>query len=249
MSLERSTAGTGIGAEPAPTHRPGATEGATDEPSAAMRLQVLSAEHWSLLASRSLAWNETFSRAGMFLSLVSGAVVALALVAQASEFGEGFRLFALVILPVVLFAGIGTWIRQGRSNYHDAMCVVGMNRIRAGYLELVPDAKRFFVMGTTDDERGVNLTMAAEPGASFFADLLASTPTLVTVVNSVLFAAIGSLLALQFGAGALPALLIGIVAFVISLGFQFWIAAQSIVKAIAAYQPNPSAEGEQPQGL
>src|ERR687893_1028698 len=116
MTLERSTAGTGIGAEPAP-HRPGASDVTEGEPSQALRLQVLSAEHWSLLASRSLAWNENFSRAGMSLSLVSGAIVALALVAQASDFGEGFRLFGLVILPVVLFVGIGTFLRQGRSNY------------------------------------------------------------------------------------------------------------------------------------
>ncbi|HEY4748751.1 MAG TPA: hypothetical protein VIH38_14345, partial [Steroidobacteraceae bacterium] len=70
-----------------------------------MRLQILSTEHWSLLASRSLAWNESFSRAGMFLTTLTGAIVALALVAQASAFGEAFTLFALVILPVVLFIG------------------------------------------------------------------------------------------------------------------------------------------------
>ncbi len=28
-----------------------------------IRLQILSTEHWSLLASRSLAWNESFTRA------------------------------------------------------------------------------------------------------------------------------------------------------------------------------------------
>ena len=37
-----------------------------------VRLQILSTEHWSLLASRGLAWNELFSRAGMYLSTLSG---------------------------------------------------------------------------------------------------------------------------------------------------------------------------------
>ena len=89
MSIERSTAGTGPGAEPAPA--PGPSDPADAGTPLALQLQVLGAEHWSLLASRSLAWNESFSRAGMFLSSLSGAIVALALVAPASDFGEGFR--------------------------------------------------------------------------------------------------------------------------------------------------------------
>ena len=90
----------------------------------AMRLQILSTEHWSLLASRGLAWNETFSRASMFLSTLSGAMVALALVARASAFGTAFTLFALVILPIVLFVGVCTFVRLGASNWHDATCIL-----------------------------------------------------------------------------------------------------------------------------
>src|ERR1700675_4721137 len=107
MTFERVTAGAGFAAEPAPAPRPGDSISTADV-SPAMRLQILSTEHWSLLASRSLAWNESFSRAGMFLSTLSGAIVALALAAQASAFGEGFTLFALVILPIVLFIGVAT---------------------------------------------------------------------------------------------------------------------------------------------
>ena len=77
--------------------------------SPALRLQILTTEHWSLLSTRSLSWNEAFSRASMFLSVLSGAVVALALVAQATAFDEGFMTFALLILPVVLFVGVVTF--------------------------------------------------------------------------------------------------------------------------------------------
>ena len=164
-----------------------------------MRLQILSTEHWSLLASRSLAWNESFSRAGMFLSTLSGAIVSLALVAQATSFGSGFTLFALVILPVVLFIGLTTLIRLGGSNYHDAMCVIGMNRIRAGYLELAPDLERFFVMGVHDDVPGITLTMALPPGTSNVLHGFAATPAVVSVINSVLVGVIVALIALQLG--------------------------------------------------
>lgn len=57
---------------------------------------------------------------------------------QPGAFGDAFRLFALVILPLVLFIGVATLIRLGVSNHHEALCVIGMNRVRAAYLELAP---------------------------------------------------------------------------------------------------------------
>ncbi len=218
MSFERSTgAAAGLGAEPAPTPAPTSADAGGEELPPAVRLQILSTEHWSLLASRSLAWNESFSRAGMFLSTLSGAIVALALVAQATEFGEGFRIFGLVILPVVLFVGVGTVLRMGIANYHDARCVIGMNRIRAGYLEVAPDPERFFVMGTTDDERGMSLTMAVQPGTSIFAQMLASSPMLLSVLNSVLAGTIVALLTLQLAAGSAVAVGLGAAGFIVTM--------------------------------
>src|SRR5262245_53277838 len=96
----------------------------------ALRVQILATEHWSLLATRSLAWNEIFSRAGMLLSALAGAIVALALVGQGSQFGSTFVAFGIVILPVVLFLGETTYIRMSTSNKLEVMSVIGMNRIR-----------------------------------------------------------------------------------------------------------------------
>src|SRR5438132_12260292 len=176
--------GGGMGAEPSPAPRLG-DAAPTAETSPAMRLQILSTEHWSLLASRSLAWNESFSRAGMFLSTLSGAIVALGLVGGASGFGEAFIVLALVILPVVLFIGVATWIRLGASNYHEALCVIGMNRIRAAYLELAPDLERYFVMSAHDDCPGIGVTMGVQPGGGrgfWLAQMLAGTPTVVAIL-------------------------------------------------------------------
>jgi hypothetical protein len=228
----------GPGAEPPPVpagrgEASGDVEGVTQ----AMRLQILSTEHWSLLASRSLAWNESFSRAGMFLSTLAGAIVALALVAQADDFGEGFRIFALVILPVVLLVGIGANLRMGISNYHDAQCVVGMNRIRAAYMEMAPELKRYFVMGTTDDERGVNLTMAVQPGTPLIVQMLASTPLLVTMLNGVLAAGIVGLIVLQLGGATGVAVGLGIVTFVVVVAGFIWYAGRDIARVIAEYRP------------
>jgi hypothetical protein len=196
-----------------------------------LRVQILATEHWSLLASRALAWNESFSRAGMYLSTISGATVALALIAQASNFGDRFRLFALAILPVVLFIGIGTVLRIGASNHYDTVCVAGMNRIRAGYLEMAPDLERFFVMGVRDDREGLLATMGMMPRRSLFAHMLSATPTLIATLNSVLVAAITTLITLQLDGPYGAAIAGAIVAFCLSLGAHLFYAQHEIKRS------------------
>jgi len=204
-----------------------------------MRLQILSTEHWSLLASRSLAWNESFSRAGMFLSTLTGAIVALALVAQASAFGDAFTLFALVILPIVLFIGVATFIRLGASNYHDALCVIGMNRIRAAYLELAPDLERYFVMSAHDDARGAAITQAVQPGggAMPLAHLIAATPAVVIILNAVLAGIITALAALRAGGDASAIFGVGVLGFLVAMALQSLYARRNIAKALSLMQP------------
>jgi hypothetical protein len=188
----------------------------SDSVTAAMRLQILTAEHSSLVATRSLAWNEAFTRVGTYLALLSGAIVALALVGQNARFGDAFFVFGLVILPVVLFVGVTTFVRVGSSNYHDAQCVIGMNRIRAGYLEIAPDLAPFFVMGVHDDPAGVSQTMSFEPGAPLLLQLLSASPSVVAVVNSVLVGAILSFAMLLLGIQAAAVLAVAILASVVS---------------------------------
>ena len=101
-------------------------------------LQILTTEHWSLLATRSLSWNESFSRAGLFLSVVSATAVALALVGQATGFNDHFTAFALVMLPIALFVGLATFTRLDEVNAEDFVWVAGMNRIRHAYLQMNP---------------------------------------------------------------------------------------------------------------
>ena len=235
MSFERVTSGAGIAAEPA--QAPGSGTAMSSEVSAATRLQILSTEHWSLLASRSLAWNESFSRAGMFLSTLSGAIVALALVAQASAFGEAFLLFALVILPVVLFIGVMTVIRISGSNYHDALCVMGMNRIRGAYLELVPDLERYFVMSHHDDVPGIGVTMGAAPNVNPIVHGLAATPAVIAVLNAVVAAAIGSIGAIQLRVGTTAALMAGALLFIVALALQARFARRDQMRAQVLVRP------------
>ena len=200
-------------------------------------MQIMSTEHWSLLATRSLAWNETFMRAGMFLSTLSFAVVALALVGQASDFGQDFRLFALIILPVVLFLGIGTALRMDSSNYNDLVTVVGMNRIRAWYVEQAPDLEKYFMMGTTDDMEGIFKTMGGIPSRHFWMDVISASPFVISVLNAVLVAAIVALAGVQLGLSQTIAIGAGIVGFFTAMVLTMVIVLRTLGAITANYQP------------
>ncbi len=173
----------------------------------AVRVQILATEHWSLLATRGMTWNEMFSRTGMYLTVLSAATVALALVAQATDFGSGFRLFALLVLPVVLVLGVGTQVRVGDARAEDVWLVIGMNRLRRAYLELAPELEPYFVTGHRDDVAGIMRTYMVEvlrtPGMDTRitpARILASTPVMVGVINAVVAGVLAALVAETMGA-------------------------------------------------
>ena len=82
-------------------------------------------EHWSLLASRSMGYTESMSRTSIFVAALTGSVVALALVGQATDFGREFVAFALVLLPVVYFLGVVTIVRLFQNGWEDGVWVQG----------------------------------------------------------------------------------------------------------------------------
>jgi hypothetical protein len=67
---ERAPAPQAEAATPAPHHP------ASDHPFGPDGAAILATEHWSLLAARSLLWNEAMSRATVFLSVLSARSVA-----------------------------------------------------------------------------------------------------------------------------------------------------------------------------
>jgi hypothetical protein len=192
--------------------------GAASEPLAAdLKLQILATEHWSLLSTRALTWNEAFSRATTFLSALSGAVVALALVASGTAFGNGFVTFALLLLPVLLFAGIGTFVRLTQINGEDVQWVIGMNRLRRAYLEAAPDLEPYFITGSHDDEAGIMATFAAVPGPGGYRHEFVTMPGLIAVIDGVLAAAIAAIVAFQLGASLPVAVLLAIAAAILAV--------------------------------
>jgi len=180
----------------------------------ARRVQLLSTEHWSLLATRSMSWNEAFSRTGTFLSTLSAGTVSLALAGPAMTFGMGFTLFALVILSVILFLGIATYVRLVQVNNEDLYWVYGMNRIRGAYSRMVPGIEHEFITGHTVDAAGFARTFGAINVTTEVSALhaLITTPAIVGVIASVVFGVIVGLLTAQVVPNELVAVGAGVVA-------------------------------------
>ncbi|MGH8840626.1 MAG: hypothetical protein ACRDVO_15425 [Jiangellaceae bacterium] len=176
-----------------------------------LRVQILATEHWSLLATRSMTWNEIFSRTGTFLTVLSATVIALSLVAQATGFGTGFRVFALLVLPVVLLVGLGTFIRLVEADVEDAWLVVGMNRLRHAYLELAPDLRPYFVTSQHDDELGVLRTYSfrTDVGVSH---LLCGSPVIVGIIASVVAGVFSGIICQALGGGVELQIAVGLLA-------------------------------------
>ncbi|MEO8251500.1 MAG: hypothetical protein ABI578_03395 [Chloroflexota bacterium] len=206
-----------------PSGIPQAAGAGADASARALRVQMLATEHWSLLATRSLSWNEAFARASMFLSLLTGSVVALALVAQVNSFGEAFVLFALMALPVVLFVGLATYVRLLEINNEDYVWVRGMNRLRAAYLEIDPGLAPYFITGTTEDAAGIFQTFGSLPGTEGNLDSglfhgFVTTPTTIAFVDAMLAGVLAAIVAVQLKAQMVPASAIGVVVFLVACG-------------------------------
>ena len=191
---------------------------------AALRLQILTTEHWSLLSTRALSWNETSSRTAAFLAALSGAVVALALVAQATAFGEGFVTFALLILPVVLFLGVATFARLVQINHEDVRWVIGMNLLRHAYLEAAPELRPYFITGWHDDEAGIMATFGARVGPGAFVHEFVTAPGMLAVVDAVLAGVLAAILGPRLGAAGS-----------VTVGFAI-VAGLLTIALLAAYQ-------------
>ncbi len=161
---------------------------------------ILATEHWSLLGTRSMAWNEAFTRTTIFLNALSASVVALALVADATGFDDSFTRFALFLFPIVFFLGVTTYVRLVQINEEDIFVVLAMNRLRRAYLDLSPELDPYFTAGTHDDEAGLwttyflGLPRKQSPMMHFFV----TTPTLVATLDAILAGAWVTLLASHY---------------------------------------------------
>jgi hypothetical protein len=195
----------------------------------------LATEHWSLLGTRSMAWNEAFSRTNVFLNTLSASVVALALVADATGFNDSFYGFTLVLFPIVLFLGIATYVKLVQINTDDIYQVFAMNRLRRAYLNIAPELEPFFTAGAHDDEAGVwaTLTLGRPHPSRPWAYFLVTTPTVIATIDSIVVAAGVALLSSRFEVTGFRLILISLAAAVGMWALLFSLQLQTLGKVRA----------------
>jgi hypothetical protein len=203
-------------AQPAGQPTSNASHQETSSAAPSVRAQLLATEHWSLLATRSTTQSEVLSRITTFLMLVSASIVSLALIGQATRFDRRFLTFALVLLGMVIMIGTLTQMRLGNAAIEDLAHVIGMNRLRAAYVDLDPGIEGYLVTSAHDDDPGIWQTYNHLMGPNPIWQPLASSTAFIMLVNAGLTGVFAALVAAALDA---PGPLVATVAAACGLAF------------------------------
>jgi hypothetical protein len=125
-------------------------------------MAALTTEHYTLQSSRTGTIAEANGRSMLFVSSVSGATVALALVARLDRMGDTFVTFALTVLPALLALGLTSYSRLADLAVHDAYYARAIGRIRAFYLTIEPSAQPYWLVPAGDDAHAL-MRQAGQP--------------------------------------------------------------------------------------
>jgi hypothetical protein len=129
------------------------------EPDRQALLTVLTTEHFTLQGARSNTVSESTARTALYVGASSASLVALGLLAQATNRDSAFAIFLLVVLPTLYAVGTFTFVRVSESSIEDLAYGRAINRIRAYYRELAGAQSRYLALGGNDDVAGVLANM------------------------------------------------------------------------------------------
>ena len=210
-------------------------------------ITLLTTEHWSLLSARSLAYNEAFVRAGMFLTFLSMSFVALALVAQAMSFGGNFLAVAALVLAFDFVVGVTTFLWMNGANLDDLRALHGMARIRHAYTQITPIVTPYFTTATHDDLPAVLTAYGPLPErlSGQFLYLLSTSNGMIGLIVSLVAGVLTTVLAMLIGLEDGASMWIGVAGGVIVLAALFAFTGRVILREQARFTvlfPTPAAE-------
>jgi hypothetical protein len=166
-------------------------------------------EHFNLQTARAVTVSEANGRASIYLAALSGSLIALAFVGQMSRLGAAFYAFALILLPVLAFVGVVTFVRLVQSSIEDIAYAHRIALLRDFYLRLSPELEPHLVVVREACSAAPSQGERRAPSAW---QLALTAAGMVAVVNSVVIAVCAGLvleaagvhsLALPVSAGAL----------------------------------------------
>jgi hypothetical protein len=152
--------------------------------------------------------SEANGRASIYLAALSSNLIALAFIGQMSRLGAAFYAFALILLPVLVFVGVVTFLRLVQSSLEDIAFAHRIALLRDLYLRLSPELEPYVL--AVRGGRGATPERARPTPTAW--QLTLTTAGMVAVVNSVVVAAVAGValaaagvhpLAVPLAAGAL----------------------------------------------
>jgi hypothetical protein len=183
---------------------------ATPTPAA---VTFVTTEHFVLQGARSAAIAESNGRASVFLGSVSGGLIALGFLGQASRLGTAFYAFGLILLPTLAFLGWATFHRVCQAGHDDASCAQRIARMRAFYFDAAPEVERY-LLSVPPDRRLEAQGIRASRRQKFL-----SMPGTAAVITAILVgSSVGLLAAVVSGHSPWVAFLAGAVAAATAFG-------------------------------
>jgi hypothetical protein len=144
-----------------------------------------------------------------------------------------------VVLPIVLFLGVTTFVRLVQLQRESYVYLAGMNRIRRFMADQAPAARPYLVLPLHDDAaaifRGPGTGMGSRPPKFRLLGLVSQTQGIVGVVSGAVAAAIAGLAAAPLGYLALTA--VAAVAFLITVALLLVYWQRSLRELIAYVEP------------
>jgi hypothetical protein len=196
-------------------------------------LSALTTEHFTLQTARSSMITESLGRTTIYLGTLSATLVAFALVAQGDTTEDDFRLFALILLPALIFLGTVTFVRVLENSIEDTIYVMAINRIRHYYIEHAGEHARYFTLAGKDDLEGAyaNMGLASSRWRPFF-----SVGAVLAVVNSMVVGALAGV-AVDALASRELALLVGVLVTAAAFAVHYRAGWSRYARAIESHTP------------
>ncbi|WP_066039155.1 hypothetical protein [Herbiconiux solani] len=160
-------------------------------------------EHFVLESARGITVSESSSRASLYLTTLSSALVAFGFLAQ-TDYALGFL---TVVIPVIVLLGIFTYERLVETSLEDVAALDSIQRIRAVYSTTLPGAAKYFPrpVGPHAPNEMLPIGRRASWIGVFF-----TTSTAIAVVNSIVAGAGVAIVLMQVTALGNVAILIGL---------------------------------------
>ena len=187
---------TDTGVRPQPDPRPAA-------------VSFITTEHFTLQSARAATIAESTGRATVFLGAVSGGLIALGFLGQASRLGTAFYAFGLIVLPALAFLGLVTFRRVFQSGREDAIYARRIAQLRAFYFDAAPELIPYLLSVAPDHRLEVQgvFTSAGQKFLTVAGTVAVITSLLSGATIGLLVAVISShSAALAFSAGGVTAI-------------------------------------------